>query len=81
MRPPGILVREVDDELLVLDTVRDRIHHLNGSAAAIWRLHAEGLRAEEIAGELAAHFEVSLETAVADARDVVGRLRSLGLVD
>ena len=37
-RKRGMVIKEVDNEVLVFDTERDRAHCLNLSAAAIWRL-------------------------------------------
>ena len=37
-RTAGMVIKEVDDEVLVYDLERDKAHCLNLSAAAIWRL-------------------------------------------
>lgn len=37
-RTADLLTTAVGDELLVYDTTRDHIHHLNRTAAAVWRL-------------------------------------------
>ena len=34
----AVISREIDDELLVLDTESNRIHQLNRTAGVIWRL-------------------------------------------
>jgi len=36
-RSKNLIVQEVDDEVLVYDTERDKAHRLNAAAAAIWR--------------------------------------------
>ncbi|HWN10302.1 MAG TPA: hypothetical protein VNO50_13725 [Pyrinomonadaceae bacterium] len=37
-RKEGLVIKEVDDEVLVYDLARDQAHCLNASAAGIWRL-------------------------------------------
>ena len=37
-RKEGLVIKEVDDEVLVYDLARDQAHCLNRSAALIWRL-------------------------------------------
>lgn len=37
-RKEGLVIKEVDDEVLVYDLARDQAHCLNDSAARIWRL-------------------------------------------
>lgn len=37
-RREGIITKEVDGELLIYDSARDKAHCLNTSAAAIWKL-------------------------------------------
>jgi len=37
-RREGMVIKEVDDEMLVYDLQRDKAHCLNTSAAAIWRM-------------------------------------------
>lgn len=81
MTRPRILVRDLGDELLVLDTVEDRIHRLNGSAAAIWSMRREGRAPEQIAEALVEAYDVEAEVALDDVRDAVARFEALGLVD
>jgi PqqD family protein of HPr-rel-A system len=76
----GLLVREVDGELLVLDTEADRIHQLNSTASEIWRLHHAGSDANEIADALANRFEVDKDKAVTDVFQVLQDFRALGLI-
>ena len=76
----GLLVREVDGELLVLDTEADRIHQLNSTASEIWRLHHAGSDANEIADALANRFEVEKDQAVTDVIQALKDFRALGLI-
>jgi hypothetical protein len=56
-RKEGLLVREVQDELLIYDLERDKAHCLNETAALVWR-HCDGDHdtksiAERMAAQLA----------------------------
>ena len=76
----GLLVREVDGELLVLDTEADQIHQLNSTASEIWRLHQDGLDAKEIADALANRFEVDKDKVVIDVSQAIQDFRARGLL-
>jgi hypothetical protein len=76
-----LVVREVEDELLVLDTRADQVHQLNRSASLIWRLYSDGASTAEIAERLASEFEVSVETAQRDTEETLSRLRALSLIE
>jgi hypothetical protein len=77
----GVLVRELADEVLILDTVADRIHRLNPSAAVVWRMYEAGAEDLAIADALAATFEVSAEAALTDVRQTIETLRRLDVVN
>jgi hypothetical protein len=74
------MVREVDREILLLDTESDQIHQLNQTASFIWRRCDEAASAEEIAALLATEFEVEEDTALKDVVEVLGKLRALNLI-
>lgn len=76
----GVLVRELGDELLMLDTEADRIHRLNPTAAAVWRLHAEGATVEAIALALTERYDVPSELALADVHAMMTKMMGLGLL-
>jgi predicted deacylase len=76
-----LLVRVVDQEVLVLDRVRGLIHRLNGTASVIWSRCDGNREVRQIAAEVAAAFDVDLETARRDATAAVRRLEELGLLD
>lgn len=78
--PSNLMVREVDGEILVLDTVQDLVHQLNASASLIWRMHHQGADPEQIAASLSETFEVDPATARADALQTLARLGGLGLL-
>src|SRR5436305_10494248 len=51
-RRDGLIVEELDGELLIYDTERDRAHSLNAVAAAVWRA-SDGVREPKAIAELA----------------------------
>jgi hypothetical protein len=79
-RMDAVMVRELDGELLLLDTVSDRIHQLNPTASFIWRTCDGSTTPEGIAVALAEAFEVEEHIALVDVRKTVDLLVSLNLV-
>ena len=66
----GMIVEELDTELLIYDTARDKAHCLNPAAATVWK-HCDGHKTVE---ELQAL--IAPEAGAADSRDtIVGCLR------
>lgn len=76
----SLTVREVDGEILVLDTGSNRIHQLNPTASFIWRMCEQGAAPEAIASALAAEFAVDERTALEDVVKTLADLRSLNLL-
>ena len=76
-----IAVREMGDELVILDTRSNQIHQLNRTAAFVWKEARNGANPEAISMGLFAEFDVEKETAVADSMRVLGDLSRLGLLD
>lgn len=76
-----MVVREVDGEVLVLDTRSNRIHQLNATASLIWRGCREGREPARIASELAVKFDVDEETALRDVHETMSKLRALELLE
>lgn len=76
----GVTIREVDGDLLLLDTGTERIHQLNATASFIWRCCGEVDSAEEIARMLAAEYAVEDEVALTDVVKTLSHLRELQLV-
>jgi Coenzyme PQQ synthesis protein D (PqqD) len=84
MRPshrPGLLSREVDEEVVVLDRAADRVHQLNRTAALVWR-HCDGHHTpEDLARLVSERFDGTPETVVDDVRTILQDFVRLGLVD
>ena len=77
----GMIVREVDGELLILDTASNHIHQLNETASIVWRMRRDGATPQAIAAILAADFAVDEAQALADVHTTLQRLESLNLLD
>jgi len=75
----GFLEREVDGEILLLDTESNLIHQLNRTASFIWRKYQEGASPSEIADVLAKEFEVEEHAVRSDIERTVARLDQIGV--
>lgn len=76
----GMMVRDLDSDLLILDTEADQIHQLNQTATFIWRHVEEAPSPERLAGLLAEAFDVDEQVAQTDVLETLKRLRALNLV-
>ena len=79
-RRETVLIREVDPEILILDTEADLIHQLNQTAAFIWHQCERATSANEIAALLATEFQIDQDVALKDVVETLERLRELNLV-
>lgn len=75
----GLMEREVDGEIILLDTESDLIHQLNKTASIIWRKCEEGASPGEIAEALAKDFDVEEHDAKVDVERTLEQLAQLGL--
>jgi len=77
---PGVTARDLDGEIVALDTRSNRIHQLNGVASLIWRLATEGGTPEAIVDAVVSGHEVDRDVATKDVDETLERMRSLGLL-
>jgi hypothetical protein len=76
---PGLEVNEVRDGLTVFDSVADRIHYLNQTAAIVFTL-CDGRRSvSDMAAFLAEAFKLD-EPPLNEVQECVGQLVRLGLI-
>lgn len=80
-RASGLMIREVDGEVLVLDTESDKIHKLNTTASFIWHRCDGSVAVEEISEELAEAFGIGQDIARKDVLDAVKALEALNLIE
>lgn len=71
---------ELDGEAVVLDEARNRLHHLNATAALVWRCFDGVGTIEEIAHDLAAAFDLPAETVRDDVLALTRELAACGLL-
>jgi hypothetical protein len=76
----GLTMREIDGELVVLDTQSNRVHQLNRTASFVWRRSEGGDTPQAIASALAAEFDVGAQEALDDVVETLRKLRFLKLL-
>jgi hypothetical protein len=79
-RREAVMVREIEREMLLLDTESNLIHKLNQTASFIWRSLGEVRSSEELARRLANEYEVEEHLALRDVVETLRRLMQLNLV-
>jgi len=77
---PGLSIRLVDGELVILDRDAQKIHQLNSTASFVWNRLAEESDLVDVARELSTEFEVEESAALEDVRRIVEKLRELQLL-
>ena len=75
-----VLVREIDGELVILDRTRGLVHQLNDTASFVWQRCNGDRSVREIATDVAATFDVSVETAQRDVGATLEQLVELSLL-
>lgn len=72
--------REVDGEVVILDSTSDDYFGLNRTGAVVWAAIARGEDLDAAVGTLVERFAVDAERARADADAIVGELVKRGLI-
>ena len=79
-RRDGLILRKVQQDLLLLDTEFNQIHRLNETASFIWENWEQVPDPVEIARLLAQKFDVEEQVVSNDVSAIVGRLQELNLL-
>jgi len=79
-RRDGLILRKVQQDLLLLDTEFNQIHRLNETASFIWENWEQVPDPVEIARLLAQKFDVEEQVVLNDVSAIVGRLQELNLL-
>jgi len=67
---PMLAWREIDGSIVIISPERSMVHELNPTASFIWK-KVDGKRTtDEIAEQLAAEFDVTRESALADVHEL-----------
>ena len=77
----GLIVREVDGELLILHTDTNHNHQLNDTATIVWRMRRDGATPQASAAILPADCAVAEAQARAAVHTTRQRRESLNLLD
>jgi len=80
-RRADLLVREVDDELLVYDPKADSVHHLNPMASVIWVMLDGETSVSAIVKEIITVFDTDAGQIRADVTRIVQEMHELGLLE
>lgn len=75
-----LLCRDLDDEAIVYDATKSKVHALNATAKVIWNACDGEHTVEDLAEELLRRFDVDRDTARRDARKAIEEFRVLGLL-
>ena len=78
---PDVFAVAVDEDTVLLDERGLFLHVLNASATAVAATFGDGRSAEQIAAELSAVYEVSIERVRSDVLTVLRDLGHLGLLE
>ena len=80
VRNPKLAWREIEGEIVIISPEDSQVHELNETASLIWK-YADGSRScDEIAANVAAEFDVTLEAARADVAQLVAALEEKRLL-
>lgn len=74
------MIREIDGELVALDTRANLVHQLNTTASLIWRLAMEGRGDEEITAAVVSEYAVDIAIASGDVDKLLRHLTTLRLL-
>ena len=81
LRPaPSVHTRLFDGELVILDMARGEYLSLDAIGSRLWAGLEAGKSIEDVAAEVVAEYEVSVEQATADLEALTEELLELGLV-
>jgi coenzyme PQQ biosynthesis protein PqqD len=77
---PMLAWREIDGSIVIISPERSMVHELNPTASFIWKRVDGKHTTDEIAEQLAAEFDVTRESALADVNELVESLAANQLV-
>ncbi len=80
-KKPNLEVEVVEDEMIVLDTENQKVHKLNGTAAAVLESCDGSNSVEDIVNWLAGEFDIPANQVASDVRNILGVFSESGLLD
>lgn len=79
-RNPKLAWREIDGEAVIISPDDSQVHELNETASVIWKIADGKHSVDQIAEVVAEGYEVPLEVAQADVRELIEMLSAKGLL-
>lgn len=76
-----VIWRQIGDEIVVIKDNGLATHVLNKTAAFIWEMCDGQYGIDEIATHLCERFDVSLDEACADVREIIEKLTQIGIMN
>jgi hypothetical protein len=77
---PHVAWQRIAGEAVIVDLRSGKSLGLNGTASYIWEQAAELRTTDEIAAAVATRYDVDLQAAAEDVRNLLAKLRDLALV-
>ena len=77
---PDLNERTFEGEILILDRINGRIHHLNSTASYVWE-QCEGASTQVIAEQLAQAFQIDRAKAEKDVGALLSEMAKMNLVE
>lgn len=81
LRADGLHWREVDGEVIALESRESLYLSTNASGLFLWRALAQGTTRDALVAELASRYDVALERARADVDSFLAELAGHGLLE
>jgi hypothetical protein len=79
-RNPKLAWREIDGEAVIISPDDSQVHELNETASVIWKFADGKHSVDQIAEVVAEGYEVPVEVAQADVRELIEMLSAKGLL-
>jgi hypothetical protein len=80
-RCPGLSVRDIEGEVVIVDRETQRIHQLNSTASFVWNRLTGDCDVVRLARELSHRFDVEESAALADVQRLIAEFRALRLLE
>lgn len=74
-------LREAGSEGILYDVELRRVHVLNSTALAVWKLSLEARTPEEIAASLSCSYGLPVESLIPDVSEILHEFAGLGLLE
>jgi hypothetical protein len=80
VKPAHVLVREADDELVLLDLSTGAYFGLNALGSRVWHFLLQGMDPAEVCEHLLCEFDAGAQQVQQDVGELIGQLLSRGLL-